>query len=258
MLNILAMTKFAKNIKILRNLKKLSQDQLSIELDISRSRLGSYEEGRAEPPFNLLVQLADYFHIAIDALVRGDLSKTDPDALMKVGGNRILFPIQVDQNNNDIVEVVPVKASAGYLNGFADPEFIQNLPIMHLPFKIVGKHRAFVINGDSMPPLKSGSTVVGKYTESLNEIKDGQTYIVLTKNDGVVYKRIYRESENENKRFVFRSDNPEYTPYSVKSEEVLEIWSFVCSINIGEDKPQEINVDSVIKFLQSYRVEMRK
>lgn len=251
------MSKFAKNIKVLRSLKKLSQEQLSIELDIPRSRLGSYEESRAEPPYTLLVKFADYFHVAVDALVRGDLSKTDPETLMDIGNNRVLFPIQVDQFNNDLIEVVPVKASAGYLNGFADPEFIQKLPIMHLPFKIVGKHRAFVINGDSMPPLKSGSTVVGKYIESIEEIKDGQTYIVLTKNDGVVYKRLYKENKKENSRFVFRSDNPDYSPYSIKSEEILEIWGFVCSINVGEDKPQEVNVDSVIRFLQSYRVEMK-
>lgn len=252
------MTKFAKNIRVLRNLKKLSQDQLSTEMSIQRSRLGSYEEGRAEPPYDLLVKFSDYFHVAVDALVRGDLSKTDPDALMKIGKNRILFPVMVDKDNNDIIEVVPYKASAGYLNGYADPEFVQNLPIMNLPFKIVGKHRAFAIKGDSMPPLKDGSTVVGKYVESLNEIKEGQTYIVITKNDGIVYKRLYRENKKKADVFIFQSDNPAYSPYPVKAEDILEIWDFVCSINIGEFKPQEINVDSMIRFLQSYRVEMGK
>lgn len=257
-LNILVMAKFATNIKVLRNLKKLSQEQLATELDIPRSRLGSYEEGRAEPPFDLLVRFADYFHVAVDALVKGDLSKTDPDALMKIGKNRILFPILVDSDNNDLVEVVPYKASAGYLNGFSDPEFVQKLPVMNLPFKIVGKHRAFGIKGDSMPPLKDRSTVVAKYVELLSDVKDGQTYIVLTKNDGIVYKRLYREKKGVVSSFVFRSDNTNYDPYIIQSEEILEVWSFVCSINIGESPPQEINVDSMIRFLQSYRVEMGK
>lgn len=252
------MSKIAKNIRVLRVLKKFSQEQLSEVLDIPRSRLGSYEEGRAEPSYDLLITIADYFHVAIDALVRADLSKTDPEALMKIGKNRVLFPVQVDKDNNDLVEVVPIRAMAGYLNGFADPDFVQDLPIMNLPFKIVGKHRAFVIKGDSMPPLKDGSTVVGKYVESLNEIKDGQTYIVLTKNDGIVYKRLYRENKKRTDVFIFQSDNPAYSPYPVRSEDILEIWSFVCSINIGEFKPQEINVDSMIRFLQSYRVEMGK
>ena len=160
MLNILAVSKIAKNITVLRGLKKLSQMQLSEKLDISRSRLGSYEEGRAEPPYDLLIKIADYFHIAIDALVRGDLAKTDPDSLLKMGENRILFPMIVDRDTNDLIEVIPAKAVAGYLTGYADPEFIEDMPVMNLPFKIVGKHRAFSIKGDSMPPLKDGTFVV--------------------------------------------------------------------------------------------------
>lgn len=252
MLNNLVMSKIAKNIRVLRGIRKLSQEQLAIQLDIPRSRIGSYEEGRAEPPCALLIQLSDFFHVSIDALVRADLSKTDPDALMKIGKNRILFPVLVDKENNDVVEVVPIRAIAGYLNGYADPQFVEELPVMNLPFKLNGKHRAFAIKGDSMPPLKDGSIVVGNYVESLSHIKDGQTYIVLTKEDGVVYKRIFRDARKAN-IYELHSDNKSYTPYTVKAESILEIWSFVCSLNMGEFKQQELDVDKMIRFLQEYK-----
>ena len=254
----LAMSKIAANITVLRASKKLTQEQLSNELDISRSRLGSYEEGRAEPSYDLLIKIADYFHVSIDAMVRADLSRTKPEALMKIGKNRLLFPIMVDSENNDLIEVVPVKAIAGYLNGYADPSFMEELPRMNLPFKIVGKHRAFTIKGDSMPPLKDGTIVVGKYVESLSEITDGQTYIVLTRDDGVVYKRLYREKKKSGDTFEFHSDNKTYSPYNIHAKNILEIWSFVCCLNIGEFKPQDLNIDSMIRFLQSQRVEMGK
>ncbi len=251
------MSKIAKNIKVLRDLKRRSQEQVADDLGINRSRLGAYEEGRNEPPIELLIRISRYFQISIDALICGDLSQTDPEALMKIGKNRILFPVIVDKENNDVIEVVPVKASAGYLTGYADPQFIQELPIMNLPFKILGKHRAFGIKGDSMPPLKEGAILVGKYVESLNDVKDGLTYIVLTKNDGLVYKRLYRENKKAH-AFIFYSDNTQYQPYTVATSEILEIWSFVCSLNLGEFKPQDLNIDNVIRFLQSYRVEMGK
>jgi transcriptional regulator with XRE-family HTH domain len=251
------MSKIAKNIKVLRDLKKQSQEQVAEELGINRSRLGAYEEGRNEPPIDLLIRISRYFQISIDALICGDLSQTNPEALMKIGKNRILFPIIVDKENKDVIEVVPVKASAGYLTGYADPQFIQELPSMNLPFKILGKHRAFGIKGDSMPPLKEGAILVGKYVESLSEVKDGLTYIVLTKNDGLVYKRLYRENKKAN-AFIFHSDNSVYKPYTIATSEILEIWSFVCSLNLGEFKPQDLNIDNVIRFLQSYRVEMGK
>ena len=252
------MSKIAKNLKILRELKKLTQDQLAEALEINRSRIGAYEESRSEPPYDLLIKIADYFHISTDALLRGDLSKTNPDSLMKIGKNRTLFPITIDKNGNDLIEVVPIKASAGYLNGYSDPQFIEELPVMNLPFKIVGKHRAFGIKGDSMPPLKDGSIAVGRYVESLEEIKDGQTYIILTRNEGIVYKRLYRKKKNSSKIFEFHSDNPVYKPFIIESNEIIEAWSFVCSLNIGEFKPQDMNIDHMIRFLQSYRVEMGK
>lgn len=252
------MSRIAKNIRVLRDLKKLSQEQLAEELGINRSRLGAYEESRNEPPIDLLIRISIYFQVSIDALVRGDFAKTNPDTLIKIGKNRTLFPITVDREGNDLIEVVPLKASAGYLNGYADPQFIEELPLMNLPFQIVGKHRAFGIKGDSMPPLRDGSVVVGKYVEHLDDIKDGQTFIVLTKSDGLVYKRLYRKGKKECHAFEFHSDNPFYTPYSVAPEEILEVWSFVCSLNIGDSKPDDLNIDSVIRFLQSYRVEMGK
>ena len=252
------MSQIAKNIQVLRKLKKLTQEQLAEEFKIPRSRLGGWEEGRNAPPIEILIMLSDFFHISIDALIRGDLNKTSPESLMKIGKNRILFPIMVDKENNDLVEVVPVKAMAGYLNGYGDPEFIEDLPKMNLPFKIIGKHRAFTIKGDSMPPFKDGSVVIGKYVDSYNEIKDGNTYVVLTKDDGIVYKRLYRENVKSNNAFEFKSDNTTYSAYSVHSENILEVWSYVCSLNIGEYKLPTLNIDSVISFLKSVGVEMAK
>ena len=202
--------------------------------------------------------LADYFKISIDALIRADLQRTKPSSLMKIGKNRTLLPIQVDPDNNDLVEVVGVKAMAGYLNGYADPEFIEELPVMNLPFKIIGKHRAFPIKGDSMPPLKNGTIVVGRYVESFEEVKDGQTYIVLTKDDGLVYKRLYREKKKSQNIFEFHSDNPAYAPYTVKTENILEIWSFVCSVRMEDFDPKKHNIENVIRFLRSYSVELCK
>lgn len=184
------MSKIASNIRFLRQLKGLSQEQLADELSITRSRVGGYEEGRNEPPIDLLIRLSEFFHIAIDALVRGDLKKTNLDGLMKVGKNRILFPILIDNEGNDMVELIPLKASAGYTRGYADPEYIEKLPKMKLPFLPTGKFRAFPIRGDSMPPIREGSFVICKYLEKFEEMKPGNTYVVVTRDDGLAYKRI--------------------------------------------------------------------
>jgi hypothetical protein len=47
---------------------------------------------------------------------------------------------------------------------------------------------------DSMPPHKSGFFIVGRYVKS--DVMDGKTYILLTKNEGIVYKRLNKTEKN--------------------------------------------------------------
>lgn len=248
------MSIISNNIRHLRQLQGLSQERLADELEMTRAKLSAYEESRAEPNIESLIKISRYFHVAVDALVKADLSKTNLKSLMKVGDNRLLFPIVIGQNNEDMIEVIPVKATAGYLNGYADPEYFEDVPKMNLPFIPTGKHRAFGIKGDSMPPLKEGSFVVGKYTDSLNQLKEGSTYVLLTRTEGVVYKRVYRKDKNT---LTLHSDNKIYQPYHVKVEDVLEIWEYVCSLNIGSYKEDELNTESILHMLKSLQVEVR-
>jgi transcriptional regulator with XRE-family HTH domain len=250
------MEKLANNIKVLRELKRLSQEQMAEQLKITRARLGAYEEGRNEPPLDILVRICDFFKISADALLKGDFSRTDPGSIMRIGRNRLLFPVVIDKNGRDVIEVVPIRARAGYLNGYSDPEFIGELPRMNLPFIPTGKHRAFAIKGDSMPPLREGSYVVAKYMEELDDIKDGNTYILVTKDDGIVYKRV-QASKNRD-YFMLISDNKEYQPFKVKPDDIYEVWEFVCSINIGGYKPEELNTDSILGMLKSMKVELER
>jgi transcriptional regulator with XRE-family HTH domain len=217
---------FSKNIKVLRVKQGLSQEQLADLLGVTRSRIGSYEEGRSEPNLETLIKIASFFKLPIDALVKTDLSRSGNKSFIEIGKNRVLFPVMIDEQNNETIEIVSMKASAGYLNGYADPEYIESLQRMKLPFVPTGKHRAFPIKGDSMPPLGDGSFVVGRFMEDLRDIRNGQTYVLLTQNDGIVYKRVFNKLK-EKKRLLLCSDNKLYNPYEVHAEEELEAWEFV-------------------------------
>lgn len=174
---------------------------------------------------------------------------------MKVGKNRILFPILIDNEGNDMVELIPLKASAGYTRGYADPEYIEKLPKMKLPFLPTGKFRAFPIRGDSMPPIREGSFVICKYLEKFEEMKPGNTYVVVTRDDGLAYKRIMGWNKKEG-TFDLHSDNKVYAPYKVKAEDVLELWEYTCSINMNQYREDELNLDSIMNMLRGLKVEI--
>lgn len=250
------MNYIAKNIRHLRKLKGHTQEQLAEELTMTRSKIGSYEEGRSDPPIDMLIQFSTYFNLPIDVLVKNDLSYATDTSFIEIGNQRVLFPITVDPDNADLIEVVPVKSSAGYLLGYDDPEYIEQLEKIKLPFLPTGKHRAFPIKGDSMLPMKDGSYVVAKYVENLRDVRSGISYIVVTANDGMTYKRVYDKIEERN-ALLLVPDNKNYQSYHVPITEILELWEFTCSINTQEYDERDLKISSIALMLNQLGVELK-
>ncbi|PQJ23271.1 LexA family transcriptional regulator [Tenacibaculum sp. SG-28] len=250
------MNYIAKNIRHLRKLKGHTQEQLAEELTMTRSKIGSYEEGRSDPPIDMLIQFSTYFNLPIDVLVKNDLSYATDTSFIEIGNQRVLFPITVDPDNTDLIEVVPVKSSAGYLLGYDDPEYIEQLEKIKLPFLPTGKHRAFPIKGDSMLPMKDGSYVVAKYVENLRDVRSGISYIVVTANDGMTYKRVYDKIEERN-ALLLVPDNKNYQSYHVPITEILELWEFTCSINTQEYDERDLKISSIALMLNQLGVELK-
>ena len=248
------MSLFSDNLRYLRGRKKMSQQKVADDLLISRGQYQKYEDGVSEAPYQVLIRISNYYNVTMDLLLRADLSKVGLEEMIKIGQNRMLLPIRVDTDNNDVVEIVPQAAKAGYASGYADPEYIRNLAILSIPFLGTGKHRAFPVEGDSMPPHEDGSFIVGKYVENYSEIRDGRTYIVVTKDDGIVYKRLNKSGKNT---LMLHSDNEFYEPYPMKVSYILEIWEFVCNIGRNDQK-KEFSTDNITTLLMEMRKEIRE
>lgn len=248
------MSLFSDNIRHLRMKKEVSQEIAAESLAITRDRLAKYEGGKSQPPYETLIKLSHYYHVSIDLLLTADIRKVDMDGLMQLEDNRILLPIMVDAKGDNSIEIIPHKARAGYLSGYSDPEFIENLQHISLPFLTHGKYRAFPVSGDSMPPHREGSFVVGRYVENLGEVRDGRTYILLTKDEGIVYKRLNKNGKNN---LMLVSDNTFYEPYSVKASDVLEIWEYACSIATKEFEQDNMEPQSIRELLYGIREEVK-
>lgn len=216
-----------KNLKFLRAQQGMTQKQLAEKLGLKQAAIGAYEEERATPPLTSLLDITKIFNVNLDDLVRQDLSRvTSKDRKSAAAGKgREVLAITVDSNNKENVELVTQKASAGYLSGYQDVEFVKELPKISIPVLPKNKtYRAFEIQGDSMLPVQPGSIIFGEYLEDVASIKNGKLYILVTKQDGIVFKRIFSFAEDEEKLLLV-SDNRQYQPYSVDINDVLEIWS---------------------------------
>ncbi|MEO0471791.1 MAG: LexA family transcriptional regulator, partial [Bacteroidota bacterium] len=254
--------------KHLRKLKGLTQQELANHLGIRRSSIGAYEECRATPKYETLEKISDFFSVSIDLLVKEDVSQYTPEELQgQAGRGRIdiegrklrVLPITIDGNGRENIELVQQQqASAGYLNGYADPEYIEELPKFQLPMLGSGTFRAFEIKGDSMLPLRSGTVIIGEYVQDWREIKDGQTYVVVSETEGVVYKRVYNRTDTEGESSLqLRSDNTAYPPYSVKVNDVREVWR--AKMYLSADFPDpDISLEKLSTIVMEMQQEMLK
>ena len=215
-----------KNIRYLREKQGWTQKELAAKLDISKAMVGAYEEFRSIPLIPVAVKIADLFQLDLDTLIKVDLSKETANKSVKEKFQRgkNVLAITVDKNGNEQVDLVTQKASAGYLSGYQDAEYMQELPKISLPFLTQrGTYRAFEITGDSMLPVQPGSIVLAEYVDDLKKIKSGECYIVLTRDEGISYKRVYNFLE-ESEKLLLVSDNMNYAPYTIDALDVMEVW----------------------------------
>lgn len=242
-----------QNLKFLREQKGLIQQVVADFLGIKKNTYANYETGYSSPDFHVLKGISEFFGFPADEMLYKDISsldfkKTDlviskPAAEEK---NRYRLPqvVTVDNSGSENVMMVPVKARAGYLNGYEDPEYISTLPAYRLPGLSNGTYRMFEVEGLSMhPTFDDKDILITQFVEDLNSIRDDRIYVVVTKNDGVVVKRVLNRIQKDNK-LILKSDNykhkEEYPPLVIDPQDVLEIWYGIAFMSRQMRAPNEL------------------
>jgi transcriptional regulator with XRE-family HTH domain len=267
----------AKNLLFLRSKKGLSQAEMSHQLGFSRTAWNNYENQRSTPVLDDFVRIAKYFGVGASDLLDSDLSKegnlildskstknkltrnlkgnlkgnlsaeipasqvNEPEVKYEVG--RMPHVITVDTQGNENVIYVPVRARAGYLNGYSDPEFMSSLPTYRLPGLNNGTFRMFEVDGLSMyQTLHDRDIIIGSFVDQWRDVRDDRVHIIMTKNDGVVVKRVLNRFEKEGK-FILKSDNYKdrdmYPPIICEAQDILEIWYGIAYISRQMRPPTE-------------------
>jgi len=227
---------FGQNIKFLRKRRGLTQEDVANSLNMKRSTMNNYENIVAQPGMEALVTISNYYKVAIDTLIRVELAKLPESQVRQVekgydvfirGSELRVLATTVRPDNEENIELVPEKAKAGYVSGFADPEYISILPTFRLPFlSKQKKYRTFQVSGDSMLPIPDKAWVTGVYVQDWSSIRDKDAYIILTSEEGIVFKVAENRLKQEGK-LILHSLNPAYAPYDLNAKDIREIWQFV-------------------------------
>ena len=257
---------FSNNIKHLRKRKKLTQDEAAQAMDFNRSTLSGYENEVSQPTVNALMVLSKFYNVAVDTLLKIDLTQLSDVQLYQlergedvfIKGSKIrVLTTTVDSENKENIELVPEKAKAGYATGFSDPEYIKELPRFQLPFlSNQKKYRSFQLSGDSMLPIPHGAWVTCEFLQDWNEIKNGHAYIILTMEEGIVFK-IVENLIHEKGVLRCYSLNPLYEPFEVQANELKEVWKFVNYICEEIPEPM-LPQDELLKTVANLKNDMER
>jgi len=259
------MTIFSSNIKLLRKRKRFTQEEVAQDLQMKRSTLSGYENEVAQPNMGALIGFSEYYNVSVDTLIRIDLGSLPESQLNQLergydvyikGSKLRVLVTSVSEDNEENIELVPEKAKAGYTSGFADPEYIKILPTFRLPFlSKQKKYRSFQISGDSMLPIPDGSYVTGEFVQNWTHMKSKQAYIILTLDDGVVFKVVENKIESDG-LLKLHSLNPLYDPYEIHVQEVKEVWKFVNYISGELPDTNEMKTEALAQSLKSLQKEV--
>jgi len=231
---------FSSNIKLLRKRRKRTQEDVAFALQLKRTTINSLENRISKPSVEQLQAFSKYFNFAIDTLINISLEQLSESQLYTLENGADVFirgtklrvlAASVTPDNEDTIELVSEKAKAGYTNSYADPEYIAQLPVFQLPFLSKNKkYRAFPIDGDSMLPIPDGAIVVGEYVQNFYDIISGKAYIVLTMEEGIVFK-IIKKMNKQKGELTLKPLNRQYKPYTIPINEIREVWRFSLFLN---------------------------
>ena len=192
------MGKFQNILKSLRVAKGLTQDELSKQLNISRSTIGMYEKGAREPDFETLELIADYFNVDTDYLLGRTVKTTyiPSSALCKGVSINVLgrvaagIPIDAIEEVIDTEEITEEMAKTGEFFGLK-------------------------IKGNSMEPRIYENDVV--IVRQQNDAESGDVVIATINGDEATCKRLRKYRDG----IELISNNPSYEPMFFSNEEIL-------------------------------------
>lgn len=191
-----------------------------LETGVTYSQLAKLErEPGVRIKHSLLVQLARIYQTTPEYIENGTPPSRSPFNKMPP---RI---VTTDNLGRNVILKVPIPAQAGYMQHIGDQTYLGELKAYSLPGFENGVFRMFEVKGKSMEPtFHEGDWVVGSHVEEAADIKNGDVYIIVTR-DGICIKRVVNEVDRRGV-LIINSDNPAFTPDIIFAEDVLEMWAF--------------------------------
>lgn len=214
------MSKVGKNIKKIRNVKALSQQAFADLFQLTRGNISSYEESRAEPKIEIIVNIAKYFGIPLNDFILKELSVNE---LLHYNTELVLETEKLKKTNHFIeIPYVSSLDIVDYETHYNDEDFIHSLPHISIPSSSKSKLIAIEVQDPESLPLgfnfKNGDILL--YEQVIKEnIHRIENKLGLMVNSDGIKSGVYKEHEGK----IFLSLN-EWVKYPFEIDSLAHYW----------------------------------
>jgi hypothetical protein len=98
--------------------------------------------------------------------------------------------------------------------------------------------------------------VTGVFVQDWNTIRDKDAYIILTTEEGVVFKVVENKIKSDAK-LVLHSLNPAYEPFDILAKDIREMWQFINFISSEIPENEKVNQSHLLKTVQTMKQEIK-
>ncbi|MDQ3191873.1 MAG: helix-turn-helix domain-containing protein [Bacteroidota bacterium] len=222
------MTLIGRNIRKIRTLKKLSQASFADLFNLTRPSVGAYEEGRAEPKIDSVLEIANYFSISVEKLLTKELTINEiyqfdifnPELNKRIESPEIEIPI------------VETLAFTEYQSKLSDKDFTLALPKIKILPHLLTADIAFELPNDlhfNTSDFKLGEIIFCTKIKK-EKIKEAILYnsvYFVFHSKGMALGNLM----HKNRKFVFKSNNSEEPDLELQLLQVNEIWKVTAVLN---------------------------
>jgi len=185
------MSKFSDMLRLLRRQHNITQDKLAEDLDLSKSAISMYENGRRLPSFEVLEAFADYFNVSLSVL------NGEPE------NSATRIPVV-----GHVVAGIPTEA----VEDIVDWEEIPRSMAQR------GDYIGLKVKGSSMEPrFVEGDTVIVRRQP---DVESGEIAIVFVNGEQATMKKVLKHSHG----ITLVALNPTvYEPHPYSNEEIRSL-----------------------------------
>ncbi len=120
-----------------------------------------------------------------------------------------------------------------YLMKNKELSFLKTLAEFHLPTLSAGEYRAFEAAEDF---AFDGALLIGSLVKNWYEITDSKNYVLVTKPQGIIYRRVYNQVKIKG-TLLLSSDNHRFPSTEISINDVIETWEIKAFISYHLPEP---------------------